>query len=240
MRLIALVTLAAAIISGGQTAPARTFLIRNALVMDGMGGAAVRGDVRVTGDRITASGRLDPLAGETVIDAQGLALAPGFIDTHSHHDRALADTRDALAVVSQGVTTIVVGQDGGGSNLAALFGRLEKDPAAINVASYAGHGSIRGSVMGENFARHATPDEIARMAAMLKIEMDAGALGLSTGLEYDPGINSSPAEVLALAKVAADAGGRYISHMRSEDRDFWEALDELIAIGRINSMPVQA
>jgi len=239
LRLTAIFTLAAALATAHQAAPP-TLLIRNALVMDGSGSTAVRGDVRIAGDRIVGTGRLEPAAGETVVDAAGLALAPGFIDTHSHHDRALADRRDALAVVSQGVTTIVVGQDGGGINLEALFGRLEAQPAAVNVASYAGHGSIRSRVMGENFARHATPGEIARMAALVQIEMDAGALGLSTGLEYDPGINSSAAEVLALAKVAGDAGGRYISHMRSEDRDFWEALDELIAIGRTNRMPVQA
>jgi N-acyl-D-aspartate/D-glutamate deacylase len=93
--------------------------------------------------------------------------------------------------------------------------------------------------MGQDFARHATAEEIERMKPLLKAEMDAGALGLSTGLEYDPGIYSAPEEVLALAKVAADAGGRYISHMRSEDRWFWEALDELIAIGRTHRMPVQ-
>jgi N-acyl-D-amino-acid deacylase len=141
--------------------------------------------------------------------------------------------------VSQGVTTIVVGQDGGGSDLAAMFSRLESEPVSVNVASYAGHGTIRRRVMGQDFARHATADEVERMKALVKIEMDAGAIGLSTGLEYDPGIYSAPDEVLALAKVAGDAGGRYISHMRSEDRWFWEALDELITIGRVNRMPVQ-
>jgi N-acyl-D-amino-acid deacylase len=93
--------------------------------------------------------------------------------------------------------------------------------------------------MGQDFKRHATADEIERMKALVKAEMDAGALGLSTGLEYDPGIYSAPAEVLALAKVAGDMGGRYISHIRSEDRDFWQALDEVITIGRENHMPVQ-
>jgi N-acyl-D-amino-acid deacylase len=93
--------------------------------------------------------------------------------------------------------------------------------------------------MGTDFKRHATDAEIARMKAMVKTEMDAGALGLSSGLEYDPGIYSSPEEVLALAKVAGDAGGRYISHIRSEDRTFWKAIDEIINIGRVNRMPVQ-
>ena len=141
-------------------------------------------------------------------------------------------------MVSQGVTTIVVGQDGGGIDLRALFARLDREPAAVNVASYAGHGAIRDRVMGKDFARAATATEIQRMETLLVAEMDAGALGLSTGLEYDPGIYSTPQEVLALAKVAGAAGGRYASHIRSEDRWFWDALDELIAIGRQNRMPV--
>ena len=214
-------------------------LIRHAQVIDGSGGPVRRADVRIAGDRIVAVGQLTPTNGERIVDANGLTLAPGFIDTHSHHDRGFEAARDAIAMVSQGVTTIVVGQDGGGSNLAALFARLESQPVSVNVASYAGHGAIRSRVMGLDFTRKATADEVERMKPLLKAEMDAGALGLSTGLEYDPGIYSAPEEVLALAKVAADAGGRYISHMRSEDRWFWEALDELIAIGRANAMPVQ-
>lgn len=214
-----------------------TTLIRQALVIDGGGGPPRRGDVRVSGDRIVAVGQLAPDVGERVVDAHGLTLSPGFIDTHSHHDRGLDAARDALAMVSQGVTTIVVGQDGGGS--AELLARLESQPVSVNVASYAGHGTIRSRVMGQDFARHATPDEIERMKPLVKAEMDAGALGVSTGLEYDPGIYSAPEEVLALAKVAGDAGGRYISHIRSEDRWFWAALDELITIGRVKRMPVQ-
>ena len=216
-----------------------TTLIRNAILIDGTGAAPVRGDVRVTGDRIVAVGTLAPMDGDRMIDAGGLALAPGFIDTHSHHDRGLQTGRDALAMVSQGITTIVIGQDGGGSGLAALFNRLEKEPVSVNVASYAGHGPLRSRVMGEDFKRKATAEEVERMKPLLRAEMDAGALGLSTGLEYDPGIYSDRSEVLALAKVAGEAGGRYISHVRSEDRWFWEAIDEVIAIGRTHNMPVQ-
>jgi N-acyl-D-amino-acid deacylase len=217
---------------------AASTLIRNARVIDGSGAAARAADVRIAGDRIVAVGRLTPAAGEPTYDAGGLTLAPGFIDTHSHHDRGLDTAREAIAMVSQGVTTIVVGQDGGGIDLAALFSRLEQRPAAVNVASYAGHGAIRERVLGKDYARAATPAEIQRMQTLLAAEMDAGALGLSTGLEYDPGIYSTPEEVLALAGVAAAAGGRYASHIRSEDRWFWDALDELIAIGRQHRMPV--
>jgi N-acyl-D-amino-acid deacylase len=233
-----LVAIAAAVVFA-TGAESQTTLIQNASVIDGTGRAEQRGAVRIDGDRIVATGQLNPLPGEHVIDAKGLTLAPGFIDTHSHHDRGLSDRRDAVAMVSQGVTTIVVGQDGGGINLGALFARFDSQPVAVNVASYAGHGSIRSRVMGGDFKRSATAAEVERMKALLKVEMDAGALGLSTGLEYDPGIYSAPEEVRALARVAGDAGGRYISHIRSEDRDFWQALDEVIVIGRENHMPVQ-
>jgi len=237
---LALVALFAPLLAGQQpAAPPRSTLIRQALVLDGSGGPGRRVDVRIAGDRIAAVGALSAAQDEQIVDANGLALAPGFIDTHSHHDRDLETGRDALAMVSQGVTTIVAGQDGGGADLAALFRRLESQPVAVNVASYAGHGTIRRRVLGQDFKRHATADEIERMKPLVKAEMDAGALGLSTGLEYDPGIYSAPEEVLALAKVAADAGGRYISHIRSEDRWFWDAIDEVITIGRVNRMPVQ-
>jgi N-acyl-D-amino-acid deacylase len=227
-------------LSVATQAPAQqATVIRNAVIIDGRGTAARRGDVRIEGDRIVAVGQATSAPTDRVIDARGLALAPGFIDTHSHHDRGLFNSRDAVAMVSQGVTTIVVGQDGGGSALATLFARIDSQPVAVNLASYVGHGAIRRAVMGNDFKRHATADEIARMKTMVKTEMNAGALGLSSGLEYDPGIYSSPEEVLTLAKVAGDAGGRYISHIRSEDRTFWSALDEIINIGRVNRMPVQ-
>jgi N-acyl-D-amino-acid deacylase len=230
----AVLSLIAAPLAGQQAT-----VVRNAQIIDGRGAAPRRGDVRIESDRIVGVGQVTANAGDRVIDAHGLALAPGFIDTHSHHDRGLFTNRDAIAMVSQGVTTIVVGQDGGGTGLAALFARVDSQPPAVNLASYAGHGSIRRTVLGTDFKRHATADEVARMKAMVKTEMDAGALGLSSGLEYDPGIYSAPEEVLALAKVAADAGGRYISHIRSEDRYFWKAIDEIITIGRVNRMPVQ-
>jgi N-acyl-D-amino-acid deacylase len=142
--------------------------------------------------------------------------------------------------VSQGITTIIVGQDGSSTlPLAGFFSRLQREPAAVNVASYVGHGTIRREVLGADFKRHATAEEVDRMSAMLRAEMASGALGLSTGLEYDPGIYSAPDEVVALARVAASFGGRYISHIRSEDRTFWQAVDEVIAIGRDARLPVQ-
>ncbi|HJQ21527.1 MAG TPA: serine hydrolase [Gemmatimonadaceae bacterium] len=215
-------------------------LIVNARVIDGTGTPARPAEVRIVGGKIEAIGHWARNPADRVIDAHGLTLAPGFIDTHSHHDRGLNEHRDALAVVSQGVTTIVAGQDGWSDfPLASFFSRLDSQPAAINVASYVGHGMLRSRVMGDDYRRVATDAEVARMRDLLREEMAAGALGLSTGLEYDPGIFSSHNEVLALAKVAASAGGRYISHIRSEDREFWQALGELIDIGRVTHMPVQ-
>ncbi len=220
--------------------PAATLLITGARIADGSGAPAFEGAVRVTGDRIAAVGDLTALPGERVVDATGLLLAPGFIDTHSHHDRGLLETRDAFGAVSQGITTIVVGQDGGSQlPVTELWTGLEATPVSVNVASYAGHNALRREVMGDDFRRPATPAEVDRMAALLATEMDAGALGLSTGLEYDPGLYSERDEVIALARVAAAHGGRYISHMRSEDRYFWDALDELIEVGRATGMPVQ-
>ncbi len=221
-------------------ASGRTFIV-NARVIDGTGGPSQQIDVRIEGQRITATGSLRPRPEDTVVDAAGLILAPGFIDTHSHHDRGLlGEMPDARAVVSQGATTIVAGQDGGQRHpLAEFFDRLEETPAAINVASYAGHGTIRRMVMGEDYQRPSTDVELQQMEALLRTEMEAGALGLGSGLEYDPGSFSTPEEMVALAKVAAEYGGRYISHFRSEDQYFWEALDEIINIGREAGVPVQ-
>jgi N-acyl-D-amino-acid deacylase len=224
----------------GRAQTAQTILIRNAVVVDGTGAPGRRADVRIAGDRIGEVGALTARRGEHIVDAAGLTLAPGFIDTHSHHDRGIGEARDALAAVSQGMTTIVVGQDGGSSvPLADFFARIESEPAAVNVGSYVGHGSVRRAVLGDDYRRPARADEIARMREIVEREMRAGALGLSTGLEYDPGIYSAPDEVVALARAVAPFGGRYISHIRSEDRELWKAIDEVIAIGRQAGIPVQ-
>jgi N-acyl-D-amino-acid deacylase len=222
------------------SAQSRPVLIRGGLVVDGTGAPGRHLDVRIHHGRITGVGTLRSLSTDSVVDATGLVLAPGFIDTHSHHDRGLDTHRDALGAVSQGITTIVVGQDGESQfPLADFFGRLEKEPVAINVASYVGHGTLRDRIMGADFKREATPAEVRLMQALLAEEMKAGALGLSSGLEYDPGIYSARSELIALAKTAASQNGRYISHIRSEDRHFWSAIDELITIGREAHLPVQ-
>ncbi len=215
-------------------------VIVNARVIDGGGGPSRDVNVRIVGERIAAVGDFKPPASDEVIDARGLVLAPGFIDAHSHHEDGLLEMPEALAAVNQGVTTIVVGQDGRHPYPAKGFlESLEASPVSINVASFAGHGTIRSKVMGEDYRRPATAKEVAAMAHLLNAEMEAGALGLSSGLEYDPGSYSAPPELVELARVAASRGGRYISHIRSEDQHFWEAIDEVINIGREARLPVQ-
>jgi len=215
-------------------------LILNATVVDGTGRDRFEADVRLEGDRIAAVGKLRRRADEPVIDAAGLVLSPGFIDTHSHADYEIAEHPDAAADISQGITTVLAGQCGGSQlPLSEFFATVEELRPAVNIASFAGHGSIRAEVMGDDFARPASADEIASMRALLVKDLEAGALGMSTGLEYDPGIYSTTDEVVELAKVVSSHGGRYVSHIRSEDRKFWEAVDEVVAIGRQAELPVR-
>lgn len=217
-----------------------SWLITNVTVIDGSGTPGFEASVRVKEGMITEVGLLSALPGEAEVDGNGQVLAPGFIDTHSHADSDIFENPDALPAVSQGITTVVVGQDG--SSPFPIMDFIEgfaSQPAAVNIATYAGHNTIRRQVMGEDYRREATTDEIQKMKALMQQEMEAGALGMSSGLEYDPGIYSSTSEVLEIAQVAADMGGRYISHLRSEDRYFEKALDEIIEIGRVTGMPVQ-
>ena len=221
-------------------AAVESVLIRGVQIVDGTGKAAFAGDVRVAKGTITDVGSLAARDGDRIVEGRGLTLAPGFIDTHSHADRDLLDQPGALPAVTQGITTIVVGQDGGSEMpLTDFFASLEAAPAAINVASYVGHNTLRSAVLGKEHRRKATEDEIEAMGELLGQELASGALGLSSGLEYEPGIWSDPAEVLTLAKLTAARGGRYISHVRSEDRWFEQALDEIVNIGRVTGMPVQ-
>ena len=216
------------------------FLITNISLLDGSGSAPVSARVRVNNGIITEIGELDACEGETIVNGDGKTLAPGFIDTHSHADSDIFDRPDALPVVSQGITTIVVGQDGRSPYpLSEFFGNLDVVPAAVNVTSYVGHGTLRSEVMGDDFRRAATEAEIEQMKQLLVSELESGALGLAAGLEYEPGIHSETSEVLELAQIVAAAGGRYISHVRSEDRWFEDAIDEIILIGRETGMPVQ-
>ena len=228
------------IISGKPFAVPSTQLIRNVQVIDGTGTRARKGDVRLADDKIWEQGNLIPFANEPVTDGEGLVLAPGFIDSHSHHFGSLYKHPEALATVNQGITTIVIGQDGGSYPMDTLQAFFSTGKAAVNVASYTGQASLREEVMGtKNLYRIAKELELDSMKAILKKELQKGSLGLSTGLEYEESFFSNKDEVLQLAKVVAEENGRYISHIRSEDINLDEAVDEIIEIGRNAKIPVQ-
>lgn len=215
-----------------------TELIANVRIIDGTGLPAVNGAVRLVNDRIRDRGTLKAFPGETITDGKGLVLAPGFIDSHSHHDRGLEEQPSCTSATSQGITTIVVGQDGSSTPIDSIVTSMKKVPVSVNVATYTGHASLRRLAM-RDLARNAKPAEIDSMKRMLDREMDNGSLGLATGLEYEPAFYSNRAEVIALAKTAAAKKGKYISHIRSEDQNLDAAIDELLTIGREAQVPVQ-
>lgn len=191
------------------------------------------------GDRIAQIGRVRPHRGDQVIDANGLTVAPGFIDAHSHADGGIFEDPDAETQIRQGITTAVVGEDGGSSlPLTDWIAKLRVKPASLNFASFAGEGSIRHAVMGDS-ERKPTAAQMAQMKALVAREMRAGALGLSTGLEYQPGRYASTQELIELAKVAARRGGIYISHVRNEDNQAMEAFAELVQIAKGARMPAE-
>lgn len=227
-------------ITARQAAGLAGVLIQGGTVVDGSGSAQFGGDIRIQGDRITEIGKLSARLGEHVINARGMVVAPGFIDTHSHADGGLLENPDAESQIRQGITTSVVGQDGGSHYpLADWFRQVEAKHVALNIASFVGHGTVRGKVMGDDFKRAARPDEVAKMAPLVTQEMDSGALGLSTGLEYDPGYYATTDEVAECAKPVAAPGGIYISHMRNEDNHSIQSIQELISIARRGRIPAQ-
>lgn len=238
-------------------------LIKNGEIYDGTGGKPFRGNIGIVGDRILEVGRLEGAEAAEVIDAAGLAAAPGFIDSHSHSDPTLLANPWAESKIRQGVTTEVIGQCG--SSAAPLFGlaaavvdknyekyglkadwttlaeygeRVSRQGVAVNIAPLAGHGTIRMGVVGQE-DRPPTPEEMAGLKRAVAGAMEEGAFGLSTGLIYPPGCFSATEELIELARVAAAYGRIYVSHIRGESDTLLEAVAEAIDIGRKTAIPVQ-
>ena len=215
-------------------------IITGARIVDGTGAPERAGRVRIEGDRIVAVGAVQPREGDRVLDAEGLVLTPGFIDIHNHSTAALAQNPAAETQVAQGITTIVVGADGSSPwPIADYATERRATPAAVNVMTMVGHATVRRRVMGDDYKRPARDDEIARMAALVEQGMRDGAVGLSSGLEYDIGSYSETRELVELSKAAARHGGFYMSHIRDEADKAFDAFREAIAIGEQARIPVQ-
>jgi len=238
---VPILILLSTILTNAQTPEAKNkIIIYNVKVIDGTGGPVKANAVKIQGSKIVEIGNFTPTPGETQIDGKGMVLAPGFIDTHSHHFGDMKSNPSALPAVSQGITTIVMGQDGDGYTMDKLSTMMNQNAVAINVATYTGHSTLREMVMGENeLHRNATQDEVEKMKSILNTEMQKGSFGLSTGLEYESAFYSNKDEVIQLAKVLTAFNGRYMSHVRSEDVHLNEAIDEIIEIGKVAKIPVQ-
>ena len=214
-------------------------LIRDGRIVDGAGNPWFRGDVGIRGDSIAAVGHLPGAKAKRVIDAGGHIVAPGFIDMHNHGRRGIFKVPTAENYIRQGVTTIIEGNDGGSPiPLKKLLDKLGGAEVAVNVGSFVGHGSIRREVIGRD-DRKATPGELDQMRNMTRRAMEQGALGLSTGLFYIPGVFAPTEEVVELAKVAAEYGGMHISHMRDEADGLLDSVRETIEIGEKGGLPTQ-
>jgi N-acyl-D-amino-acid deacylase len=244
---------ALALLAVGSTAPAQQrpslpadLLIRGGRVLDGAGGAWVRADVAIRGDRIAFVGQAADarIRARDTVDAAGLLVTPGFWDAHNHENLLEKPGQLAVPFITQGVTTVVLGIDGfGGNDLAATFARYRKQGIAVNALHFVGHGRARTAAMGTDFARPATPAELERMKAYVAKGMEEGAVGFSTGLAYNPGFYAPTEEVIELDRVAARYGGIYDTH----DRDmgvtlhgvgFLASVREAIEIGERAGTPV--
>ena len=217
--------------------PAFDLVIRGGTLFDGTGARGMVRDLGITGGRISAIGsRL--ARGREELDARVLAVAPGFIDMHSHGDGSLDDDPRAESVVRQGITTIITGQDGGSRatgapdrSFTAHFAAIEQLHPAVNVASMVGLGTIRGAVIGAD-DRPATPAEIEQMRMLVDAALAQGACGASSGLEYTPGAFATPAELMAVAAPLRARRLPYATHQRNEDDRLLESIDESIAVAR--------
>lgn len=215
---------------------------REVTVIDGTGSPRYIADVTILGGRIVKVGKpgsVKPREGDRVIEGRGLVLAPGFIDIHNHSESGLLREGTAANQVSQGITTLIVGPDGGSPDSIGEYFSSLQGKIAVNVGAFIGHGTLRTLVMKEDLRRPATSAEIAAMSALLEKAMKEGAFGLSSGLEYDAGFSATTEELIELSRVAAKHGGIYMTHMRDEEEGVLNAIREAIRIGREAKIPVQ-
>jgi len=215
------------------TSSAATYdtVIRGGRVVDGTGNPARFADVAIKDGKIAAIGRINDDAKRT-IDARGKIVAPGFIDVHTHADE-VAEQPLAENFLRMGVTTLVVGNCGSSAlNVKNFFDEVQSNTVSPNVATLIGHNTVRERAMGGSFDRPPTVEELERMKQLVGQAMDDGAVGLSTGLIYLPGVFSKADEIIALAKIISPHDGIYASHMRHEDSQIFDALDEVFRIAR--------
>lgn len=235
-------------------------LIRGGRILDGTGNPDYPADIGIVGDHIAAIGNLAGSSAKRIVDVHGKYVTPGFIDMHSHAASSLvsdnAEARKATNLVTQGITTVVADPDGRNARfpLSAEITALREQGIGLNVVPMVGHNTVRQQVMGKDYEREATPEEVARMQQLVKEAMEQGAWGLTAGLEYRPGRYSNPDEVVALARMVAPYGGFYAAHQRSEAQlpSVWQvpsmvrkwpydgarALEETINIARQTGIPV--
>jgi N-acyl-D-amino-acid deacylase len=212
--------------------------IINARIIDGTGNPWFRGAIGIKNGRIVKVGRVEANQATQVIDAQDKIVSPGFIDVHTHSEDVF-DQPAAENFVRMGVTSIVTGNCGGSvTNVKEFFDRYQTKPVAINVATLVGHNSVRSKVMGLD-NRQPTTEEQSRMEQMVEQAMKDGAVGLSTGLEYLPGMFAETGEIVGLARVAARYGGVYATHMRNEGTDVMKSIQESLTIGEQANIPVE-
>jgi N-acyl-D-amino-acid deacylase len=237
--LAGLASIVIALVAPGRAADRATTIVGGE-VADGSGAALRRANVRFVNDRIVAVGDVKPQAGDAVVDARGLVVAPGFIDIHNHSASGLASDPAAETQIAQGITTVVVGPDGDSPwPIGEYLAERRSTPSSVNVAAFVGHATVRRLVMKDDFKRPARADEIARMGLLVDQGMREGAAGLSSGLEYEVGGYAATSELIELAKVVARYGGVYMSHIRDEADKSFDALKEAIAIGEGARVAVQ-
>ncbi len=206
-------------------------LIQNGYIIDGTGKPAYQADIGITGDKIISIGNLKNAEAAEIIDASGLIVSPGFIDVHTHCETGLLASPSNKNYILQGVTTVIGGNCGGSPmDLDIYFQNTAKITPSTNIAVLIGHNSIRGKVMGYG-NRKPSADELEQMKKYVEQAMKAGAMGLSTGLGYIPGMFAETEELIELNKVAGMYNGIYASHIRDQGHGMYESVNEAIRIG---------